>query len=246
MKQVVEIIERCAEGTCVSRPFFVRADDGNFYWIKGCGTGWSRNELCFELLAARLATDLGLPVAGYDILNVPKALLEFCPVPDIRDLSEGPAFGSLHVEGSVSLPPTEILSVPREIRQKILLFDWWIQNEDRILGENGGNVNLLWTPPEKKLTIIDHNNAFDSTFNESNFFQHHVFREERNRIPAPFLLEQQEQFANMANRLEEFTRDFPEEWVERDNRPGDFIPETVRAILSRFGHIHGVFGGEIQ
>jgi hypothetical protein len=27
MKQVVEIIERCAEGTCVSRPFLVRADN---------------------------------------------------------------------------------------------------------------------------------------------------------------------------------------------------------------------------
>lgn len=244
MKQVVEIIARCAEGTCVSRPFRVRANDGNLYWIKGMGTGWNRNELCYELLCAKLATALELPVAGFDVLEVPEALLEFCAVPGIRELRAGPAFGSLYVDDASSLLPVEASSVPQELCWQILLFDWWVQNEDRTLGAKGGNVNLLWNPVGRALTIIDHNNAFDPDFNEVAFFEHHVFREERSRIPASFLLEQKQRFANMAGRFGEFMKDFPDEWVEQDERPGDFVPETVREILSRFDRIPDVFGGQ--
>ena len=124
MKQVVEIIARCAEGTCVSRPFRVRANDGNLYWIKGLGSGWNRYELCYELLCAKLAAELGLPIAGFEVLDVPAALLEFCAVPGIRDLGAGAAFGSLHVDGAASLLPVEISAVPEALRWKILMFDW--------------------------------------------------------------------------------------------------------------------------
>lgn len=243
MKQVVEIIERCAEGTCVSRPFRVRADDGNLYWIKGCGLGWNRYELCFELLAAKLARELSLPIAGYEILDVPQVLLEYCAVPGIRDLSAGPAFGSLHAEDTFSLPPVEVPAVPQELRWKILLFDWWIQNEDRILGESGGNVNLLWNPAAQQITIIDHNNAFDNEFNESSFFHNHVFGIEREQIPASFLLDQKQVFGKMAGLFDSLISDFPDEWVERDDFPGDFIPETVREILNRFDILLDAFGG---
>ncbi|MDZ8120264.1 HipA family kinase [Pontiella agarivorans] len=244
MKQVVEIIARCAEGTCVSRPFRVRADDGSLYWIKGMGTGWNRNELCYELLCAKLASEIGLPVAGFEVLDVPEVLLEFCAVPGIRDLSAGPAFGSRYVEHVSSLLPVEVSSVPQDLRWKILLFDWWVQNEDRTLGEKGGNVNLLWNPVDQQLTVIDHNNAFDSEFDEVAFFEHHVFREERSRIPASFLLEQKQRFANMAGRFGDLIKDFPDEWVEQDERPGDFIPETANAILNRFDKLLDVFGGQ--
>ncbi|MDF7798257.1 hypothetical protein P4C99_02200 [Pontiellaceae bacterium B1224] len=244
MKQVIEIIARCAEGTCVSRPFRVRVDDGNLYWIKGLGSGWNRYELCYELLCAKLAVELGLPVAGFDVLEVPEALLEFCAVPGIRDLSEGAAFGSLHVDGAASLPPVEVSCVPEDLRRKILLFDWWVQNEDRTLGERGGNVNLLWSPAEQELTVIDHNNAFDREFDETAFFQNHAFRDERGKIPASFLLEQRAAFENMAGRFESLIRDFPESWTDRDGFPGDFVPETVCEILGRYDKILDVFGGQ--
>ena len=146
MKQIVGIEKRCEIGTCVSRPFKVRADDGQVYWIKGCGSGWTRRELCYELLAARMATAFALPVAGYEVLEVSQEILEFSAVPEIQVLRAGPAFGSLHVANGASLLPVAVKSVEEELRWKILLFDWWIQNEDRILGDSGGNVNLLWKP----------------------------------------------------------------------------------------------------
>jgi len=242
VKQVIDIIERCAEGTCVSRPFRVRTDDGMLYWIKGCGTGWNRYELCYELLAARMAIDLDLPVAQSEILEVPATLLEFCAVPGIRDLQAGPAFGSQHVDNAVSLPPVAVETVPQTIRQKILLFDWWIQNEDRTLGNLGGNVNLLWNPDGNHLTVIDHNNAFDNDFDESAFFKNHVFRAERLQISASLLLEQTRAFTKTAARFSALTGDFPAEWTERQAMPGDFVPESVIEILARTDKLSTVFG----
>ena len=242
MKEVIEIIDRCAEGTCVSRPFRARTDDGSLYWIKGCGSGWTRHELCHELLAARLATALEIPIAEYTILDVPPMLLEFCAVPGIEALHAGPAFGSLHVENGVSLPPVAVHSVPEPLRQKILLFDWWIQNEDRILSELGGNVNLLWNPNGRRLTIIDHNNAFDNDFDESEFFQNHVFQAERTRMSEPFLLEQSQLFEKAATFFTELIKDFPEEWMDRQMNPGDFVPESAIEILNRSANILNVFG----
>jgi len=200
--------------------------------------------LLYELLAARLANALGLPVAGHEVLDVPSVLLEFCAVPGIRDLSAGSAFGSLHVNDAVSLPPVEVAAVPEELRWKILLFDWWVQNEDRILGETGGNVNLLWKPAGQQVTVIDHNNAFDGTFDEAAFFRNHVFAEERGRIPSVFLLEQKQAFGNMANHFDEWIQGFPDEWMEQDDRPGDFNSRFVREILSRFDRLPDVFGGQ--
>lgn len=244
MKQVATIIERCAEGTCVSRPFRVRVDDGDMYWIKGCGLGWNRRELCYELLAARLAEALALPVASYAVVDVPQSLLEYCGVQGIEALRAGPAFGSLHVEAGVSLPPVAVDTVPPLLRQRILLFDWWIQNEDRSLSALGGNVNLLWNAAARQLTIIDHNNAFDPGFDEVSFFENHVFRDERMRMAPAFVLEQAQLFAKVSALFGQYTQDFPDEWATREMMPGDFVPETVIEVLGRFGKLTDVFRGE--
>lgn len=242
MQQVTEILERCAENTCVSRPFKVRAEDGNLYYIKGCGSGWTRRELCHEMLAARLAEAYSLPIAPFAMLEVQRVLLEFCAVQGIEALRAGPAFGSQRVEG-YSLPPVAVLDVPQVLRWKVLLFDWWIQNGDRILGELGGNVNLLWNSNGKRLTVIDHNNAFDKEFSEEVFFENHVFGAEREKIAETFLLEQSQAFATIAARFSELTGDFPDEWTERQTSSGDFVPESAVAVLSRFAIITDVFGG---
>ncbi|MDX9791919.1 MAG: hypothetical protein RBU24_00285 [Kiritimatiellia bacterium] len=184
-----------------------------------------------------------LPIAPFGMLDVPQSILEYCAVRGIEALRAGPAFGSLYVD-SFSLPPVAVKAVPEELRWKILLFDWWIQNEDRILGEKGGNVNLLWSSGGDQLTVIDHNNAFDKDFDEAGFFENHVFRAERERIPEPFLLEQSQTFAKIAARFSELTGDFPDEWTERQESPGDFIPESAIEVLSRSVKILDVFGGQ--
>ncbi len=241
--QVVAIEKRCEVGTCVSRPFMVRAEDGQIYWLKGLGTGWSRRELCYELLAARMASALDLPIAPYEVLDIPQEILEFSAVPEVDALRAGPAFGSQHVADGASLLPVAVGKVPETLRWQILLFDWWIQNEDRVLGELGGNVNLLWNPDGNELTIIDHNNAFDRDFCETRFFDNHVFRDELERIPAKFLLEQSQTFSTMAALFPQITGDFPDEWMEREENQGDFEPESVVAMLNRSDRMVSAFGG---
>lgn len=194
-------------------------------------------------LDARLAEAFALPIAPYEMLDVPQSILEFCAVPGIEALRAGPAFGSRKVD-SFSLPPVAVKAVPEELRWKILLFDWWIKNEDRILGEFGGNVNLLWSSEVNQLTVIDHNNAFDKDFDEAAFFENHVFRAERERISEPFLLEQSQAFAKKAARFSELTGDFPDEWAERQESLGDFFPESAIEILSRSVKLLDVFGGQ--
>lgn len=103
-------------------------------------------------------------------------------------------------------------------------------------------MNLLWNPYGNQLTVIDHNNAFDNDFNESEFFQNHVFKAECTRIPEPFLLEQRQVFARVTALIAELTKDFPEEWIERKMSPGDFVPESAIEILNRSVNILDAFG----
>ncbi len=64
----------------------------------------------------------------------------------------------------------------------MLLFDWWVHNEDRHLTLRGGNPNLLWDMQLGQLVVIDHNQAFDRDFNASRFLDSHVFAACWNRI----------------------------------------------------------------
>ena len=110
------------------------------------------------------------------------------------------------------------------------------------MSELGGNVNLLWNPNGNLLTVIDHNNAFDQDFDESEFFQNHVFQTERTRIPRPFMVEQSRVFTGIAALFAEMTKDFPVEWIERQMLPGDFVPDSAIEILNRSVNILNVFG----
>ena len=241
MRQVVQIIRRCEFGTCTSRPFQVKADDEKMYFFKGPGD-WMRKDYCYETLCARMALAYGLPVAPFDMLEVSQDILMFSVVPDVKALSPGIGFGSQKV-GASSLLPVTVQHVPQELRWKILLFDWWIQNEDRILGEMGGNVNLLWNAEGKQLVVIDHNNAFDLTFNDEAFFAGHVFGSERNRIEPAFLLAEIQKMGTMITCFSEWTGDFPDEWLEQTGTSGDFQIEYVLSVLDRYKAIPDVFGG---
>ena len=54
-----------------------------------------------------------------------------------------------------------------------MAFDWWIKNLDRY----DFNPNLLWDANNEKLVVIDHNLAFDNTFEDAGFLRNHIFRE---------------------------------------------------------------------
>src|SRR5699024_9850752 len=103
-----------------TKPFICRGDDDAFYFVKTIGSA-GRPSLVHEWVCGHLAKALTLPIAPFEIVHVPTALADFA---GFGDLSAGPAFGSRqqHVAEITLQACTEI---PAELRQDILLFDWW-------------------------------------------------------------------------------------------------------------------------
>lgn len=175
--EIVEIMGRAQQG--VTQPFICRAEDDQVYFVKGRGAG--RRSLVCEWIAGQLGRRLGLPIAPFEIVEIPEALLAVAMRDDLNDLGVGKAFGSRKmpvVELSVSL----IDQVPEEIQRDVLAFDWWVRNADRSLGELGGNPNLFWDANNAALVVIDHNQAFDPGFSAQDFVESHVFRSHWNAL----------------------------------------------------------------
>ena len=120
---------------------------------------------------------LGLPVAPFEIVQVPEALVSLGSRTDLAELGAGLAFGSRRVS-VVELSRSHIARIPVALHHAVLGFDWWIRNADRTLSEVGGNPNLFWDVELERLVVIDHNQAFDEEFSEKNFCELHVFHEQ--------------------------------------------------------------------
>lgn len=177
---IEEILRRSEQG--VTRPFVCRGDDGALYYVKGIGAG-RRSQIC-EWVAAQLATAFGLPIAEYALAEVPVELVEAQVFPEIADLGGGIVFASRELPHPQELTATTRDLVPPELATDVLVFDWWLRNEDRHLTERGGNPNLLWDMQANELVVIDHNQAFDRDFSAERFLDSHVFADHWNRVFA--------------------------------------------------------------
>jgi hypothetical protein len=147
---IEEVLGRSPQGK--TEPFICRGHDGETYYVKGAGAG--RRSLICEWVAAHLATAFGLPIADYALAEVPEALVSFGVRPDIRDLGAGLVFASRRLPHSQELTPTTRDLVPVALALDVLVFDWWLRNEDRHLTESGGNPNLLWDVTGEQLDIM--------------------------------------------------------------------------------------------
>lgn len=231
--QIVEILSRSSQG--ITRPFLCKGDDDNSYFVKGRGAG--RRSLISEYICGNLAKSLNLPVADFEIVDVPSELIKWADAETKRDLGAGLAFASRVLPHTQEFNMSLQAQVDTRLRRDILVFDWWVHNADRTLTELGGNPNLLWDQVDKKLVVIDHNQAFDREFNPHNFSHTHVFKSEIEHT-----------FNDMVERLAYTDRlslafaDFdstcdnvPLEWWQVDEGvPADFSIEATRLQLGRF------------
>jgi hypothetical protein len=80
--QIVEIMGRSTQG--ITRPFKCRGDDGHIYFVKGHGAG-RRSQIC-EWIAGQLAFRLGLPIAPFEIVDVPEELIRLDFSGELQDL----------------------------------------------------------------------------------------------------------------------------------------------------------------
>lgn len=229
---IVEIIKRSDQG--VTRPFLCRCDDGHLYYVKGRSAG-ARSLLC-EWFAGHLAQALGLPIPAFGVATAPSELLEL--LPDGGELGTMPAFASRVVEHVQELMVSHIADVGDDLQRLVLVFDWWVRNQDRTLTARGGNPNLLWDGDGRRLVVIDHNMAFDPAFDAAGFRAGHAFSDQ---IPLVFqdLVERAEYAERLARVLAvwpEACKNAPSEWwfVDEERTVGtDFDPAVVLATLNR-------------
>lgn len=232
---IVEVLERAQQG--ITRPFLCRGDDDRLYYVKGRAAGC--RSLCCEWIAGNLAKDVGLPLPEFLIAEVPEALVRDSYHSEINDLGSGFVFASLRVEGAREITWPEAQSCKMDEKAAVLIFDWWVQNEDRSLSVHGGNPNLLTTSYKKhssKLWVFDFNLAFDLNFSEDKFRANHLFYDLLSEWPLGFRESLSEKMKIAFERLDEWFAALPEEWLyfEGDeNLTVHLDKNLVSSILSK-------------
>ena len=231
--EVIEIIGRAEQG--VTKPFICRGEDDQVYFVKGRGAG-ARSLIC-EWIAGQLGRQLGLPIAPFEIVEVPQELLAIAMRNDLAELGAGKAFGSRKVR-VVELSASHLDHVPEETQRDVLAFDWWVRNGDRSLGEAGGNPNLFWDVENEGLVVIDHNQAFDPEFSRQDFFDLHAFRGQCHTLFGDWVMQQRyiERFLGALSSWRTICDTVPQEWwfVDAEQTvPTDFDAEAAYQLLMR-------------
>lgn len=144
-----------------SRAQIILFDDGRYYVVKFKGNIQGCRVLPNELIAARLADLLQVPVCEGAVVRVSQEFIDFEPELYRHPFIGGLQFGSLFYEGAFSNPPARLL---REIGDSqlfasIIVFDHLIANWDR--SNHGDNV-LFLAETSPRLVLIDHGHAFHS------------------------------------------------------------------------------------
>lgn len=229
---IVEVLQRSEQGR--TRPFLCRCEDDRLYYVKGRDAG-ARSLLC-EWLAGHLGRALGLPLPEFNIVQATQSLIDLHP--EGRDLGSAPAFASAKMEHVQELSISHLRDVEAAKQCDVLVFDWWVRNQDRTLTTLSGNPNLMWDAAKSRLVVIDHNLAFDREFNTAGFSETHVFRE---RISEVF--QDLAECGNYAQRLREALavwpdacKNVPSEWWFADEErtvPTDFDPAATLTLLNR-------------
>ena len=227
-----EVLGRAQQG--ITEPFICRGDDGAIYFIKGKGAG-RRSQIC-EWVSAQLATEFGLPIAEYALAKVAEELIEANAFPDISQLGSGIVFASKELPHPQELTAITRDLVPNQLASDVLVFDWWLHNEDRHLTARGGNPNLLWDMQSSELVVIDHNQAFDRDFDSSNFLKTHVFASRWNDIFRDHF--QREHYARKLEailpKLADIRANIPDSWWYVDEGvPANVTWDEIEACLQR-------------
>lgn len=177
---------------------------------------------------------MGLPIADFNLVYVDPDLTETLPA-DFKELRSGIGFGSLCAPiGHRELVFSDISLLDAELLAEVLIFDYWIANEDRKLGTAHGNPNALWLPRrDPNLLLIDHDNAFDSSFGLETFFNDHLARDEKS---AWMNRERRENWQLMAlpaiESLSSLWATIPEEWLT--NEFDEPLPVPSMKIIENF------------
>ena len=140
MLEIVEILGFSDQGK--SKPYLCRGDDEKLYYVKGQNA--SSSARCREWVVGHLAQAFGLPVPPFCLANVSTGLLS--ETPEIwQNIGMGVAFASASQQGYQWFELGFVDSVEQQLRRDLVVFDWWVRNQDR--EENNTNQKACDTLP---------------------------------------------------------------------------------------------------
>lgn len=227
MLEIVEILRPSVQGR--NKAFMCRGEDDQLYFVKGQNAG--RRRQCCEWVVGNLAKAFDIPVPDFRLVTIPAALLN-----DVRsefqEIGVGTAFASEAQSHAQWFERSFVEMVSPKVRQDVLVFDWWVHNDDRL----EDNPNLLWDAQSEKLHVIDHDSAFSPDFFPTVFRNYHIFHKEWGRIfnDLACRAEYATRMANALSTWEHACDNAPPDWIDRTGTSADrFSPPTARTILER-------------
>ena len=154
----------------MAAPWLMVADDSRKYLVKFANER-TDNSILSEVICARLAKKLDLPIPEWDFINIDQDMIDNTKDLTDRQIQPGKHFASLFVDGSTNLP-NDHFSIPiNHIDNKnqipgIIAFDTFVCNNDR--KEANSLIAPLDDSREKyEYWMIDHGLCFGShTWNE--------------------------------------------------------------------------------
>lgn len=227
MLEIVEILRPAEQGR--NTAFLCRGEDGLLYFVKGKSAG--KRRLCCEWVIGNLAKKFGLPVPDFNLVLIPEVLLEEGGGMS-QKLGSGIAFASEAQNHAQWMEPGFIDEVPQQIRLDVLVFDWWVRNDDRIQD----NPNLLWNAKSRVLHVIDHDAAFSPDFFPTLFRQYHIFHRDFELVLGDIVC-RDEYVSRMLDALliwEDVCNKAPLDWIDATGLDGSlFNPVEALMVLKR-------------
>jgi hypothetical protein len=157
-----------------SLPAVVDTDDGGLFVAKFRGAGQGAKSLVAEILVARIARALALPVPEIALIELDESFGRTEPDPEIQDIlkgSRGTNVGMRYLEGAFNFDPNADRVAP-ELAAGIVWLDALVENIDR----TAKNPNLMWQ--DESLWLIDHGAAL--------YFHHNWRTVDRDKPKRPF------------------------------------------------------------
>jgi hypothetical protein len=228
--EIVEIIKPAQQG--MTTPFLCNASDGAAYYVKGKTATIAG--LIKEWLGCHLANAFGLPLPVFDVAYLDPILVSAYNGAEASQLNSGTVFVSKQISSVTELKYQTIQSIDLSLQLDVLLFDLWVENEDRTLSETGGNPNLLWKSDHSGLYVIDHNLIFENAFNINEFWKTHAFRQAlQEQVDIVERLGYESRMQKALACWEQAWDKLPDEWVEINDELEFFDPDKHYQRLKR-------------
>ena len=225
--RVEEIGERAESGA--TEPYFCRLSDDQLYLAKG-KSALARG-LMAEVLCGALGRAFGLPIPDFALAEIDPGLLQMNPGAR-ASLGADTLFASKHRDNLVQVSRDMLDAADPDLLHRLFLFDYWVKNGDRTGTIYGGNPNLFLDVGRDSLVVIDHNLAFDRSFDVEDHKRLHICRDfwfglGRLRHDRAELLDDMSRAEAAIDGVEEV---LPVEWMEADPA---FIVEARQILEAR-------------